>query len=643
MTRILRFAAPIIAACVLLLIVTLALVKSPAVRAAAKSEAQGTHRASHTPALAPQADLLPPQIYTDTTPLVIPDNVCDAGVGSYVTSTINVPTSFVINDLNVGVNLDHTWRTDLSLQLRGPDGTTVVLHPATNPPPPPILNFDILWDDESSNGVVTSTSHITTTPFYENDHTPANSLSAFDNKNAAGDWQLGICDDNANDTGRLNMWTLFFEPLSVDLSKSAAPDPAAAGQVLTYTVVAENNGAASLLGVVITDALDSNVTFISASDSGVHSNGVVTWTLSGMIVGQRITRTIAVTVSNVASGTLLSNTAWFSSSQGVTDVATTTTTVIVQDIVLSISKSGPATANPGEQVTYTLTVTNDGDTEAQNLVVTDTLPAGANYVSGSGGTLVGNEVRWNISSLAARGGTSQHTFAVTASATITNSEYGVRAGSGQSASGSVPVVTSIGGGSTTVYLPLTVKSYTLGTCASNVADIRATDITVTDQATSGAPVANQPANVSITIENCGGQDATTQYFWVDLYINPDEGSSLWPISQNELYFNFGQGASYFEVLTAGQSKTQVLTATFPAGTHKLYVQVDSFNDATSYGVVNEGTGGETNNVFGPVEVSVGGASVEVGQSGGQIRIGPGSAPVDSSAPGPLPAPSRPDK
>jgi len=51
---------------------------------------------------------------------------------------------------------------------------------------------------------------------------------------------------------------------------------------------------------------------------------------------------------------------------------------------VSVVKSGPATASPGDQLTWTMTVTNDGSVPAPDVTVTDELPAGTTLVSASG-------------------------------------------------------------------------------------------------------------------------------------------------------------------------------------------------------------------------------------------------------------------
>ena len=120
---------------------------------------------------------------------------------------------------------------------------------------------------------------------------------------------------------------------------------------------------------------------------------------------------------------------------------------------LSITKSGPATAQAGDPITYTLSIHNNSTASATNLVITDVLPLAATYVSG--GTLVGNTVQWQITELTG-GTTIAVQFAVTALETITNSAYGVTADGGFAATGTQPVITTLTpappGGS--IYLPV---------------------------------------------------------------------------------------------------------------------------------------------------------------------------------------------
>ncbi|MGB0386413.1 MAG: choice-of-anchor Q domain-containing protein, partial [Ardenticatenaceae bacterium] len=108
--------------------------------------------------------------------------------------------------------------------------------------------------------------------------------------------------------------------------------------------------------------------------------------------------------------------------------------------MLTISKSGPATVLAGDPVTYTLAISNSGQLTATNLVITDTLPTGANYVSG--GTLAGNVVSWTLPTLPPTSTISVQ-FVVTATQTITNSDYAVTADGGHSATGSTSVTTVV--------------------------------------------------------------------------------------------------------------------------------------------------------------------------------------------------------
>jgi MYXO-CTERM domain-containing protein len=89
---------------------------------------------------------------------------------------------------------------------------------------------------------------------------------------------------------------------------------------------------------------------------------------------------------------------------------------------ISIVASAPATS-ASTTITFTLVYTNAGAGYADSAVLRDALPAGATFVSASGGgTLVGSEVVWNLGNLAP-GATGTVTFTVTVpgDGTYTNS------------------------------------------------------------------------------------------------------------------------------------------------------------------------------------------------------------------------------
>ncbi len=108
---------------------------------------------------------------------------------------------------------------------------------------------------------------------------------------------------------------------------------------------------------------------------------------------------------------------------------------------LEISKVAPATAVAGDPITYTLTITNRGGTDATGLSITDTLPPGATYVSG--GSYNGSQVSWNIPTLPGYAFASEVIAIVTANETISNSAYSVTANGGYSAVGQETAVTRI--------------------------------------------------------------------------------------------------------------------------------------------------------------------------------------------------------
>ena len=175
---------------------------------------------------------------------------------------------------------------------------------------------------------------------------------------------------------------------------------------------------------MVIDTLPATVTFVSATNGGVLGAGnVVTWPAIATLANAATT-TRSVTVTSPAIGTLLNIAASTSTSadpvpannNGSAAGARVTTVVNTADVVTT--KTGPATANGGASITYTLTVRNAGAGTATGIVLVDTLPATVTFVSASaGGTLgAGNVVTWPVIPTLANAATTTRTVTVTAPA-----------------------------------------------------------------------------------------------------------------------------------------------------------------------------------------------------------------------------------
>jgi uncharacterized repeat protein (TIGR01451 family)/fimbrial isopeptide formation D2 family protein len=175
---------------------------------------------------------------------------------------------------------------------------------------------------------------------------------------------------------------------ALDIEKSAGPTPVEAGGLLTYTLTVTNTGIVSATGVVVTDAVPANTSFVSCGPAPCgEAGGVVSWTLGVLDIGVSRVLTMLVQVdSPLPNGTVLTNTAWVTSTEGVTDTDTVTTPVTsapVLNLVKFSTDANGAPLRPGDRITYTLVVSNTGNETATLVTVSDTVPAHTTYVPGS--------------------------------------------------------------------------------------------------------------------------------------------------------------------------------------------------------------------------------------------------------------------
>ena len=140
---------------------------------------------------------------TNSTTYSIPD-ANPINPGSPRLSPITIPSSFTVSDINVTVDITHTWLSDLTISIVPP--------PASGAAEIMLFNnlcnnedgLNVTYDDDASASITCGgdgTISIGTI-------VPANLLSGFNGILSDGDWTLKVIDYERFDTGDINSWSL---------------------------------------------------------------------------------------------------------------------------------------------------------------------------------------------------------------------------------------------------------------------------------------------------------------------------------------------------------------------------------------------------------------------------------------------------
>lgn len=179
----------------------------------------------------------------------------------------------------------------------------------------------------------------------------------------------------------------------LSVSKVDTPDPVTAGNNLTYTITVNNAGPSNATTVALSDTLPSGTTFVSLSSPGgwscttpaVGGTGPVNCSATSLAPGNAVFTLVVNVGAGVATGTVITNTATVTSASDPNpgnESGTATTTVGSGSADLSITKGdSPDPVTAGMNLTYTLTVTNAGPSNATTATLSDTLPANTVFVS----------------------------------------------------------------------------------------------------------------------------------------------------------------------------------------------------------------------------------------------------------------------
>ncbi len=182
----------------------------------------------------PPAGALPKTLFCSALSVNIPDNN-----QSGISNTITIDDPRFISDIDIRLDIDHTWVGDLTVTLSHAEtGRSIQLidRPGSSPGGESdgcsLNNIKAILDDDISLPVENecSSSQVATSIYdyieaaVAGTYIPEQALSSFDTKPISGNWVLTVSDQAPFDTGKFNQWCLAVELIDTPI---VAPTPPA--------------------------------------------------------------------------------------------------------------------------------------------------------------------------------------------------------------------------------------------------------------------------------------------------------------------------------------------------------------------------------------------------------------------------------
>jgi uncharacterized repeat protein (TIGR01451 family) len=303
--------------------------------------------------------------------------------------------------------------------------------------------------------------------------------------------------------------------VDIVLTKTESIDPVTAGSGasnLTYVVTARNNPlvppiTATNLQIQETLTLPAGVSVVSVTPGSGSVSGTapnLLWTIPSLASGASTTLTVVLTVgaSTLPGTDVVGDTATVSNTDQqrtntTDDTVTVRTSVITRADLNAVKTPATGTVIAGNNVSYTVSTTNAGPSDAQTVVLTDSLPANGAFVSATasaGGTCTTPAVN-------ATGGTVTCTWAGATAPTVQRSVTIVE----RSCAGNL--CNSTQANSVTASSGTTDPGPQLNTASSTLTVQTQSDLSISKTAAPNPVNAGSPLVYTLTVNNAGPSNA----------------------------------------------------------------------------------------------------------------------------------------